>query len=118
MSRLPQVDGVFAHMMPIYSVLAGPWCKLFRKKLIQWYTHKSVDFKLKLANIAVDNFATASKESFRLKTKKPVRILGHGIDITHFAPQNEQSQKSCLAGRQAKVKSQKSSFWHSPGLNL
>ena len=89
MSRLSQVDGVFAHMMPVYSILAGPWCKLFRKKLIQWYTHKSVDFKLKLANLAVDNFATASKESFRLKTTKPVKILGHGIDTKRFAPRNK-----------------------------
>ena len=83
---LPQVDGVFAHMMPFYSILAGPWCKLFNKKLVQWYTHSSVDWRLRLAALWVDEFATASAESFKLKTTKPVNILGHGIDTNYFAP--------------------------------
>ncbi len=81
-----KVDGVFSHMIPHYAVLAGPWCRLFNKKLIQWYTHKSVDFWLKAANFFVDEFVTASKESFRLETKKPVYVFGHGINIKRFAP--------------------------------
>lgn len=83
---LRRVDGVFAHQMPIFAILAGPWCKIFRKKLIQWYTHKSVDWRLRLANIFVDEYATASQESFRLNTKKTVHILGHGINVSRFAP--------------------------------
>ena len=83
---LKKVDGVFSHMMPIYSIIAGPFCKIFRKKLIQWYTHKSVDWKLKLANIFVDEFVTASDLSFRLKTKNSVRVFGHGIIIDVFKP--------------------------------
>ncbi len=83
---LAQVDGVFAHMMPVYSILVGPWCKLFNKKLIQWYTHSAVDWRLKLACIFVDSFVTASAESFRLKTKKQVKVLGHGIETNYFVP--------------------------------
>jgi glycosyltransferase involved in cell wall biosynthesis len=100
-------------MIPIYSVLIAPWCRLFSKRLIQWYTHSSVDFRLKLANLVVDNFVTASKESFRLKTKKPVKILGHGIDTAHFAPQSEQSSKFIdLAKRSGagKIQNSKSIF--------
>jgi len=85
---LNKVDGVFSHMMPIYSIIVGPWCKLFGKKLVQWYMHKSIDWRLKLANFFVDEFATASKESFRLKTNKKINILGHGIDTNFFIPSN------------------------------
>lgn len=81
-----KVDGVMSHMMPLYSILAGPFCKIFRKKLIQWYMHRSVDWRLRLANLFVNEYATASKESFRLRTKKPVHILGHGIEVDIFAP--------------------------------
>jgi glycosyltransferase involved in cell wall biosynthesis len=83
---IKKCDGVFAHQMPIYSVLAGPWCWLFHKKLIQWYTHKSIDWRLRLADIFVDAYVSASPESFRLKTKKPVHIFGHGININKFQP--------------------------------
>lgn len=92
-SRLSSVDGVFAHMMPIYSIAVGPLCKIWRKKLIQWYMHKSVDWRLRLANIFVSEYATASALSFRLKTKKKVNILGHGIDIQLFAPKNKKANR-------------------------
>ncbi|PIP75204.1 hypothetical protein COW86_05180 [Candidatus Kuenenbacteria bacterium CG22_combo_CG10-13_8_21_14_all_39_9] len=85
---VPKADGVFSHMMPIYSIIAGPFCKIYHKKLIQWYTHKSTDWKLKLANLFVFEFATASKLSFRLKTRKKINILGHGIDTELFKPLN------------------------------
>jgi len=87
---IPKVDGVFTHMMPIYPILAGFFTKIFRKKLVHWYMHKSVDWKLKLSNWFVDEYVSASKESFRLKTKKPVNIFGHGININKFNFLNKQ----------------------------
>ncbi len=78
---LPKVDGVFTHMMPIYPVLVGCFTKIFRKKLIHWYTHSSVDWQLKLSRLFVDEYVSASKESFKMKTKRPVNIFGHGINI-------------------------------------
>ncbi len=77
-------DGVFIHQMPIYAAISGPWCWLFHKKLIQWYTHKAVDWRLRLAHIFIDEYISASPESFRLPTKKPVHIFGHGININKF----------------------------------
>jgi len=94
--RLSSVDGVFTHMMPIYALLVGPWCKLYHKKLIHWYTHKSVDWRLRLAGLFVNEFVTASRASFRLQTKKSVKVLGHGIDIKKFTIQSSNS-----TGRQA-----------------
>ena len=100
LGSLPQVDGVFVHMIPIYSILAGIWCKLYNKKLILWYTHKSVDWRLGLANLFVSEFATASHISFRLKTRKKVNVLGHGIDIRRFSP----AEKAQLSDKQADKK--------------
>ena len=82
---LPRVDGVFFHMCPEYVLGAHLLPKIFRKKTLLWYTHKSVNWKLKLAEKLVDKIFTASKESFRLPSKK-VEITGHGIDINKFKP--------------------------------
>ncbi|HPL95302.1 MAG TPA: glycosyltransferase family 4 protein [bacterium] len=84
---LPKVDGVFVHMIPHYSLLVGPWCKIFHKKLIQWYAHGTVDRWLKLAHFWIDEFVTSSKDGFRLITKKPVHIIGQGINIDKFKNQ-------------------------------
>ncbi len=84
--NIGQVQGVFAHMIQHYSILAGPWCFLFRKKLFQWYTHKSVNMLLRLSAIFVNGFVSASRESFRLDTKRPVHVFGHGININKFIP--------------------------------
>ncbi|MDP3740710.1 MAG: glycosyltransferase family 4 protein [bacterium] len=76
-------DGFFVHMHPIYAIIAWLPAKLFGRKMILWYTHKSVDLKLKIAHALVDVVFTASKESFRLPSNK-VRVVGHGIDIGKF----------------------------------
>lgn len=76
-------DAVFVHMNPIYIVLGGLFWKLWKKKISLWYTHKSVDLKLRIAEIFADNIFTASDKSFRMKSKK-LYIMGHGIDANQF----------------------------------
>ncbi|MBI3305363.1 glycosyltransferase family 4 protein [Candidatus Parcubacteria bacterium] len=80
-----EVDGVFCHQNPIYTILVAPWAKLRHKRLIAWYTHKSVDLKMRLMHRFADGVLTASPESFRLQSKK-VWIVGHGIDTEIFTP--------------------------------
>src|SRR3989338_76010 len=75
-----KADGFFVHMMPVYAIVSGVASKLLGKKMIFWYVHKSVDWKLRLAEKFADEIFTASAESFRLKSDK-VRIVGHGINI-------------------------------------
>lgn len=75
-----EYDGVFVHMNPEYVVLGGPLWRIWGKKVLLWYTHKSVDLKLKIAEKLVTKIFTASKESFRLDSKK-VEIVGHGIEV-------------------------------------
>lgn len=78
-------DEVFVHMNPEYLVAAGWLWKLLGKKTALWYTHKSVDLKLRIATLFVDDILTASKESFRLPSAK-VQVMGHGIDTDFFSP--------------------------------
>ncbi|MBI2624115.1 glycosyltransferase family 4 protein [Candidatus Parcubacteria bacterium] len=80
-----EADGVFCHQNPIYTILAAPWAKMRRRRLVSWYTHKSVDFKLRLMHRLADVVLTASPESFRLPSQK-TRVVGHGIDTEEFRP--------------------------------
>lgn len=74
-------DGVFVHMNPEYVVLGGLLWKMWRKKVLLWYTHRSVDLKLRIAERLVTKIFTASPESFRLLSKK-LEIVGHGIEMS------------------------------------
>lgn len=81
-------DAVFAHMNPEYVILGGLFWRIWGKKIGLWYTHKSVNLKLRLAARLSYLIFTASPESFRLKSKK-VRITGHGIDTELFKPREK-----------------------------
>lgn len=84
LSRItPQVDVLFSHMTPRYTWLAAPYAMLHRKPQILWFVHKHVSFELRLAHAAAARIVTASDESFNIRSDK-VRVLGHGIDLTHF----------------------------------
>lgn len=86
---LPQVDGVFCHMNPEYTIIVAPLAKLFRKKVVSWYTHGTVSWRLRLMVKLTDVVLTASQESFRLPSKK-VTVVGHGIDVDQFRPLNRE----------------------------
>lgn len=80
-----EYDTIFVHMNPEYVVLGGLFWRLWGKRCALWYTHKSVDTKLRLAALLASIIFTASKESFRLPTQK-LYIMGHGIDTEFFSP--------------------------------
>lgn len=102
-------DKVFVHMNSEYVVLGGLLWRLWRKKIGLWYVHKAVNWKLKLAEKLVNKIFTASKESFRLSSKK-VKVMGHGIDVNKFKIQklkvksNEDEFKIITVGRISPVK--------------
>ncbi len=85
LARRLKYDAVFVHMNPEYLVAAGWYWRLRGKKVALWYTHKSVDFKLRIAERFASIIFTASRESFRLSSKKVI-VIGHGIDMTIFSP--------------------------------
>lgn len=73
-------------MNPEYLVLAGWLWRLLKKRSVLWYTHKSVNLRLRLAVYFADAVCTASAESFRLPSEK-VYVVGHGIDTVAFVPE-------------------------------
>jgi glycosyltransferase involved in cell wall biosynthesis len=83
-------DAVLAHMVPRYALLArGPAARA-GVPVYLWYTHAAVDRRLEQALGVVKKVFTASSESLRVDTKKRV-VTGHGIDLVHFAQQEEQT---------------------------
>ncbi len=78
-------DTLFVHMNPEYIILGGPFWRLWGKRISLWYTHKSVNIKLRLATFLSNIIFTASKESFRLSSPK-LHVMGHGIDTDFFTP--------------------------------
>jgi len=90
-----EYNAVFVHMNPEYLVLVGWLWRLRGKQSALWYTHKSVDLKLRIAEKFADVIFTASKESFRLRSYK-VRVMGHGIDTDFFCPDPQAVRKERL----------------------
>lgn len=84
-ARRREYDAVFVHMNPEYIVAVGWLWRLLGKRVALWYTHKSVNVKLRIAELFAGTVFTASKESFRLKSRK-VHVMGHGIDTDFFSP--------------------------------
>jgi len=77
-------SNVFVHMNSEYVVLGGIFWKLMRKNIALWWTHKATPWHLRIAEKFTDIIFTASRESFRLPTKK-IKIVGHGIDINKYS---------------------------------
>jgi len=78
-----EYDSVFVHMNQVYVILGGIFWRLLGKKTALWYTHRQITLSLWFAEKITNIIFTASKESFRLKSKK-VEVMGHGIDTGHF----------------------------------
>lgn len=84
-------DAVFVHMNPVYVALGAiPW-KIWGKKISLWYVHKSVDFKLRVAEFFSDDIFTVAKESFQLESGK-VHIVGHGIPVERFSRPSDEKR--------------------------
>jgi len=83
--RRHEYDAVFVHMNPEYLVAAGWLWGALGKRVVLWYTHKSVSVLLRTGVYFADTVLTASKESFRLPSQK-VAVVGHGVDTDFFAP--------------------------------
>ncbi len=78
-----EYDSVLVHMNPEYIVLGGLLWRSMGKNIVLWYTHRQVNFKLRVATLFAHSILTAAKESFRLNTNK-VHPIGHGIDVATF----------------------------------
>ncbi len=85
--RSGQVDGIFAHLYPKFTIMAGPLARVLRVPLVMWFTHTHVSGQLRLAHLFANRVVTASKGSYNIQNDK-VRVVGHGIDTHRFRPQS------------------------------
>lgn len=83
--RAHAYDACFAHMQPLFTVMAAPLLRLHALPLTLWYTHSAVTLRLRLAERVATRVVSASPESFRLRSDK-LRVIGHGIDTQRFLP--------------------------------
>lgn len=78
-------DACFAHMQPLFAVLAAPLLKLRRVPITTWYTHRQLTRTITLAERVSFRVVSAVESSFPLHTPK-LRALGHGIDTDFYKP--------------------------------
>lgn len=80
-----RADAVLFHQIPEYILAALPFLLTLSRTSALWYAHKSVTWKLRIAEHLVDYILTSSAEGFRLPSKK-VLIVGQAIDTEAFRP--------------------------------
>lgn len=90
-----QYDACFAHMMPLFAVMAAPVIRLKKIPTVLWYAHKSVTPLLRLATVCVDRVVASSKEGFRIHSRK-FQAIGQGIDTKVFRSSNNQREEPPL----------------------
>lgn len=101
-------DAVFVHMNPEYIILAGPLWRLMGKKVVLWYAHGTVTWKLRLASVFASRILTSTPEGCRINSKK-LRIVGQAIDTVLFQSvqqANSQAIDLVVVGRVSASKGQ------------
>lgn len=78
-------DGAFAHMAPLFAVMAAPLLRRRKIPLTLWYAHTATPWTLRLGERAADRVVTASAGSFRVPSRKVI-VTGHGVDTDRFQP--------------------------------
>lgn len=78
-------DTVFVHMNPEYIVLAGLLWRLSGKRIVLWYAHGTVTWKLRFASIFTHRILSSTPEGCRIRSSK-LRIVGQAIDTELFRP--------------------------------
>lgn len=100
-------DVCFAHMMPLFAVMAYPLLRLSGVPIVLWYAHGHISAKLRLAERLVESIVTSSPEGCRLQSGK-ICVIGQGIDLDQFpfeSPSTENGPLSVLfVGRIARSK--------------
>lgn len=83
--RTHRYDACFAHMMPLFAVLASPLLRARRIRTTLWYAHAATGPMVRAAARTVAVVVTPSPESFRVRTRRDiVRVVGHGIDTKTY----------------------------------
>jgi len=82
--RENKIDAAFAHMMPLFAVLASPLLIIHEVPVTLWYVHRSTPLLLRFAEVVSDSIVSSSEASFPLESEK-LTVVGHGIDTDFFS---------------------------------
>ena len=82
-------DVVFVHMIVEYILAAGLFWRLFGKRIVLWYVHGTVSWRLRVALAIAHVACSINKESLRVQSNK-VHYVGHGIDTDFFSPKKKE----------------------------
>ncbi len=102
----PRPDGVLAHMIPLFAILAAPLVRPLRIPLVLWYTHWKAHSVLRAADRVATAITSVDLRSYPLPSKK-LHAIGHGIDVTEFActePPETQALRLLVLGRYSPAK--------------
>jgi glycosyltransferase involved in cell wall biosynthesis len=83
--REEHVDVCFSHMNPLFTVLAGPFLKLYKIPTITWYAHPKVTWILRIAHCFSDRMVASVSTAYPYRRDKFIAI-GQGIDTKLFSP--------------------------------
>ncbi len=93
--KLPQVNVLFCHMNPEYTLLSAPLAKLFGIKIVTWYAHGTVTWKVRWLERLADKVLSSSVKGFRWPSKKLV-VVHQGIDTELFDYQTSDKEHEGL----------------------
>jgi glycosyltransferase involved in cell wall biosynthesis len=82
--REDNIDVCFSHMMPLFTVLAGPVLKSKGIPIITWYAHPKVTQVLKIAHRLSDRMVASVSTAYPYKRGK-FTAIGQGIDTDLFS---------------------------------
>ena len=86
------VDVIFSHMAPIFALAVAPYYLWKRVPLVHWYTHSSVNWRVKVAHHLCARVVSTFPTSYRYRHDK-LTVVGHGIDTDLFSPEQENGEE-------------------------
>jgi glycosyltransferase involved in cell wall biosynthesis len=84
--REDRIDACFSHMIPIFTILAGPVLRPKGIPVVTWYAHPSLTFTLRLAHHLSTRMVASIATAYPYRRDK-LTAIGQGIDIDLFSPE-------------------------------
>jgi glycosyltransferase involved in cell wall biosynthesis len=100
------IDVCFSHMMPLFTMLAGPVLKAKGIPIVTWYAHPSLTWILKLAHHFSSRVVSSVATAYPYQHEK-LTVVGQGIDTDLFSPDGMHPEKPPMilcVGRLSPVK--------------
>jgi glycosyltransferase involved in cell wall biosynthesis len=91
--RGESVDVCFSHMMPLFTVMAGPILKLMGIPIVTWYAHLNLTWTLRAAHWLSARMLASVSDAYPYRRDKFIAI-GQGIDTALFSPRAEITPES------------------------